>query len=326
MITTRIDRIQRWLRGLAVGAAAIGALCAGPAGAQGYPSKPIEMSVPFAAGGGTDVVARLLAGEMTKMLGQQVVVVNRVGAGGTLAVAHVAKAAPDGYSIGWFTGGPVVLAPIVESNLPYDPARDIIPVSQVQVTDQVIVARPGLKAVNIPELLALAKSNPGAVTMGHTGIGTSQLLAALMLEKLGGVQLNKIPYKGEAPMLADIMGDRVDMGLVTATSAEPLLKAGKIKVLSSGGPKRSHLFPNAQSMSESGFPLFDANSHMGVYVPAGTSQDIVNRLARVVADAVRQPHVRDRLQALGGSPVGSSPQEFAAFLKADRERAERMLK
>lgn len=294
--------------------------------AQNYPSRPIELSVPFAAGGGTDVVARLVSAEMAKLLGEQIVVVNRVGAGGTLAVAHIAKARPDGYSVGWFTGGPVVLAPLVEATLPYNVGRDLIPVSQIQVTDQVLVARLELKANSVPELLAMAKARPGSASMGHTGPGTAQLLAAVMLERQGGVELNKIPYKGEAPMLADIMGERVDVGLVTATSAEPLLKAGKIKVISSGGPVRSHLFPNVPSMAEAGFAQFDANSHMGLYVPTGTPPEIVARLAKTAADVVAQPQVRERLRALGGNPVGSTPQAFAAFLKADRERAEQMLK
>lgn len=302
------------------------AVCACAASAQSYPDRPIQMAVSYAVGGGTDVVARVVAAELSKQLGQSVVVENRVGAGGTLAVAHIAKSAPNGYSIGWFTGGPIILAPITEATLPYDVGRDLIPVSQVQVTDQVMVGRIGMKAANIPELLAMAKASPGSVTMGHTGIGTAQLLAALMLEKMGGISLNKIPYKGEAPMLNDIMGERVDVGLVTATSADPLVKAGKIRILSSGGPKRSHVFPQAQSMAEAGFPLFDANSHMGIYVPTGTPPEIVRKLHQATAEAVRVPQVRERLQAMGGSPVGSSPQEFAAFLKVDRERAERMLK
>ncbi len=215
---------------------ACAALAASSAFAQGaYPTKPIAMSVSYAAGGGTDVVARAVAQELAKQLGQPVVVENRVGAGGTLAVAHVARSAPDGYSIGWFTGGPIVLAPITESALPYNVQRDLVPVSQVQVTDQVLVARPGLEANSIPELVALAKAKPGSVSMGHTGIGTAQLLAAVMLEQMAGIDLNEIPYKGEAPMLNDIMGERVDMGLVTATSAAALVKGGKIKIVGAHG-------------------------------------------------------------------------------------------
>jgi tripartite-type tricarboxylate transporter receptor subunit TctC len=295
--------------------------------AQGsYPNKPIQMAVSYAAGGGTDVVARTMAVELAKHLGQSVVVENRVGAGGTLAVAHVAKSAPDGYSIGWFTGGPIVLAPITEASLPYNVARDLIPVSQVQVTDQVLVARPGLKANSIPELVAVAKAAPGSVSMGHTGIGTAQLLAAVMLERMAGIDLNEIPYKGEAPMLNDIMGERVDLGLVTATSADPLVKAGKIKILSSGGAKRAHLFPNAPSMAEAGYPNFDANSHMGIYVPTGTSPEVVSKLHAAVVSSLKSQQVRDKLQDMGGTPVGSSPQEFAAFLKTDSERAVQMLK
>lgn len=297
------------------------------AAAQGaYPTKPVQMAVSYAAGGGTDVVARVMATELAKELGQSVVVENRVGAGGTLAVAHVAKSTPDGYSIGWFTGGPIVLAPITESSLPYNVQKDLIPVSQVQVTDQVLVARPGLKASSIAEVVALAKANPGSVSMGHTGIGTAQLLAAVMLERMASIDLNEIPYKGEAPMLNDIMGERVDLGLVTATSADPLVKSGKIKILSSGGAKRAYLFPNTPSMAEQGYPNFDANSHMGIYVPAGTPPEIVNKLYAAVAASLRNQQVRDKLQEMGGTPVGSSPQEFAAFLKVDSERAAQMLK
>ena len=302
-------------------------LVASLAAAQGaYPTKPVQMAVSYAAGGGTDVVARVMATELAKQLGQSVVVENRVGAGGTLAVAHVAKSAPDGYSIGWFTGGPIVLAPITEASLPYNVQKDLIPVSQVQVTDQVLVARPGLKANSIAELVALAKANPGSVSMGHTGIGTAQLLAAVMLERMASIDLNEIPYKGEAPMLNDIMGERVDLGLVTATSADSLVKAGKIKILSSGGAKRAYLFPNTPSMAEQGYPNFDANSHMGIYVPTGTPPEIVNKLYAAVATSLKNQQVRDKLQEMGGTPVGSSPQEFAAFLKVDSERAATMLK
>ena len=309
------------------GAAILLALAAGLAVAQGsYPAKPIAMAVSYAAGGGTDVVARVVATELGKQLGQSVVVENRVGAGGTIAVAYVAKAAPDGYTIGWFTGGPIVLAPITETSLPYSVQKDLIPVSQVQTTDQVLVGRIGMKANTIPELVALAKGKAGSVSMGHTGIGTAQLLAAVMLERMAGIELNQIPYKGEAPMLNDIMGERVDMGLVTATSADPLVKAGKIKMLSSGGARRSHLFPNTPSMAEAGYPNFDANSHMGIYVPTGTPPEIIAKLHAAVVAAVKNPAVRDRLLEMGGSPVGSSPQEFAAFLKQDSERAVQMLK
>lgn len=303
------------------------ALVASWALAQGsYPNKPVAMAVSYAAGGGTDVVARTMAQELAKQLGQSVIVENRVGAGGTLAVAHVAKSAPDGYSIGWFTGGPIVLAPITESALPYNVQKDLIPVSQVQVTDQVLVARPGLKANSIQELVALAKANPGKVSMGHTGIGTAQLLAAVMLERMAGIDLNEIPYKGEAPMLNDIMGERVDLGLVTATSADALVKSGKVKMLSSGGAKRAHLFPNTPSMAEQGYPNFDANSHMGIYVPTGTPREVINKLHAAVVASLKNPQVRDKLQDMGGTPVGSSPEEFAAFLKVDSDRAAQMLK
>ena len=296
------------------------------AAAQTYPVKPIMMAVSFAAGGGTDVVARTVATELSKILGQQVVVENRVGAGGTLAVAHVAKSAPDGYNIGWFTGGPIVLAPITEASLPYDVGRDLIPVSLVQITDQVIVGRLGMKANNVQDVIALAKAGSEAVSFSHTGIGTAQLLAAVMLESMANVRMLKVPYKGEANMLADIMGERVDLGLVTATSADALVKGGKIKVISSGGPKRAYLFPSVASMAEQGFPNFDANSHMGIYVPTGTPAEIVAKLNAAVAAAVRLPTVRERLQSMGGTPVGGSQAEFATFLKADRDRAAQMLK
>jgi tripartite-type tricarboxylate transporter receptor subunit TctC len=309
-----------------VAAGAVLASACALAAAQAWPSRPIQMAVSYAAGGGTDVVARTVGAELSKVLGQQIVVENRVGAGGTLAVAYVAKAAPDGYNIGWFTGGPIVLAPITEASLPYDVGRDLVPVSMVQVTDQVLVARPGFKAGTVQELVALAKASPGQVSMSHTGIGTAQLLAAVMLENMAGIQLLKVPYKGESNMLADIMGERVDLGLVTATSADPLVKAGKIKIVSAGGPKRAYLFPNTPSMAEAGYPNFDANSHMGLYVPTGTPPEVVNRLHGAVAQVVRLPAVREKLQAMGGTPVGSSPQEFAAFLKTDRERAAQMLK
>ena len=301
------------------------AVSAGTAASQVYPDKPIRMAVSYAAGGGTDVVARVIAAELTKTLGQSVIVENRVGAGGTLAVAYVAKSTPDGYSIGWFTGGPIVLAPILDPALPYDVGRDLIPVSQVQVTDQVLVGRPGLGASDIKELVALAKASPGKVSMAHTGPGTAQLLAALMLENMAGIELLQVGYKGEAPMLTDIMGERVDIGLVTATSADSLVKSGKVKIISSGGPTRAHLFPKALSMAEAGYPKFDANSHMGIYVPAGTPPAIVRKLHSAVAAAVQVPEVKEKLQALGGTPVGSSPQEFAVFLKADHDRAKQML-
>lgn len=302
-----------------------GFLCS-PVSAQGYPERPIEMTVSYSAGGGTDVIARIVAKAMSDLLGQQVLVVNRPGAGGAISVMHVVRSRPDGYSIGWFTGGPIILAPITEKNLQYNVSRDLIPVSLVQTTDQVLVARPGLKANTIPELISLAKSHPGEVTMGHTGNGTAQLLAAQMLEKQGGITLNKIPYKGEANMLTDMMGGRLDMGLITASSAEPLAQTGKIKLLSSGGAVRAHLFPKTPSMAESGFPKFDANSIMGIFVPAGTPKAVVEKLAGVARQVVQMPEIREKLQSRGGQPVGSTPQEFSAYLAQSREQAEKMLK
>ena len=297
------------------------------AGGQSYPTKPIRLIVGFAAGGPTDVIARVLAQHMTAPLGQSVVVDNRTGANAIIATDLVARAAPDGYTALFSSLSLLVNAILSPDKIKYDPFKDFAPVSNAASLPMVVVTRPSTPVNSMRELIALAKRRPGEVTYGSAGHGGSAHLAGAMLEAMGHVRMTHIPFRGNAPALTDVMAGQVTFMVYPIIGIADFVSANKLKVLAVGTARRHPDFPNVPTAAESGFPGFEQCAPwVGMLVPAGTPAPVVNRLSDEMRKALAKPEVATRLHALGAEVIGDSPAEFAAFLKKDYERWARVIK
>ena len=295
------------------------------AGAQNYPTKPVRIVVPFPAGGGVDLTARTVSQKLTDYLGQQVVIDNRAGAAGTIGAEHVAKSAPDGYTLLVAGPGSVAVAPLLFPKLGYNPLKDLAPITMLVTMPYIIVAHPSVPAKNAAELIALAKANPGKLNMASGGAGTGQHLAGEFFNVLAGIKMIHIPYKGTAPAIADIMGGHADLTF-SDPSVLPQLQAGRLKVLGVSGTKRYPPLPNVPTVNESGLPGFDALNWYPLMAPAGTPRDLVMRLNTEAIKALNSPDVRDKLMAQGLIPAPMSPEQLGQFIREDYERWARVIK
>jgi tripartite-type tricarboxylate transporter receptor subunit TctC len=284
--------------------------------AANYPGKPVHIVVPFAAGGAVDALARMVAPGLGESLGQPIVVDNRPGAGGNLAADSVAKSAPDGYTLLLTTNGHAI-SPALYRKLPFDAVKDFSPVTQLLATTLILVASPGFSAANTRELIALAKTKPGALNYGSTGIGNPLHLTMELLKTSAGIDIVPVPYKGDAPLSAALMSGEVDVAVVPLATSVQNIRAGRIKALAVTGARRISSLPAVPTIAESGIPGFDSTSWQGLFAPAGTSREIVERLQREIAKALNAPDVRERLTGLGGDIVASTPGEFETKFKAD---------
>jgi tripartite-type tricarboxylate transporter receptor subunit TctC len=296
--------------------AALAALCAGVAHAQSYPGKPIHIFVPFAAGGAVDALARIVSPKLGDSLGQPILVENRPGAGGNLAADLVAKSAPDGYTVLLTTNGHAI-SPALYRKLPFDAVKDFAPVTQLLATTLILVANPKFPAANTRELIALARAKPGALNYGSTGVGNPLHLTMELLKISAGVDIVPVPYKGDAPLSTALMAGEVDVAVVPLATSVQNIKAGRIKALAVTGTRRLASLPEVPTVAESGIPGFDSTSWQGLFAPAGTPREIVERLQRETAKALNAPEVRERLTGLGGEVVASTPEQFEAKFKAD---------
>jgi tripartite-type tricarboxylate transporter receptor subunit TctC len=304
---------QAWF----VFAAAVAALVlANGALAQPYPSKPIRIVVPFAAGGAVDQLARILAAKLQESFGQPVVVENRTGAGGTTGAADVAKSAPDGYSILQQTNGQAI-SPALYKSLPFDTLRDFTPVTQLVATSTVLVANSKLPVRSAKELFALAREKPGKLNYGMTGVGNSLHLTMEMIKRAAGIDIQPIPYRGDAPLNTALVAGEVDVAVVPLVAVLPHLQSGAIRALAVNSAKRSPLMPDVPTMSEDGIPGFEASGWQGWFVPAKTPPEIVAAIHREAEKAIRDPAVAKRLIAMGNEPVASTPEVFAAKFRDD---------
>jgi len=303
----------------------IGALLAAPllAAAQGYPSKAVRMVIPFAPGGASDFVGRILQPSLSELLGQQVVIDNRPGASGNIGVEVTARAAPDGYTVLLGNVGSIAINPGVFPKLPANPLKDLIAVTQVVDVPGVLVANPAFAPNSVKEFVAYAKANPGKVNYASPGSGSQNRLE---MEKLrsaaGGLDMVHVPYKGGAgPAVAALAAGETHVMFVTASSAMPLIKAGRVKVLAVAAPKRLEPLPDVPTMTEAGYPTFETGSWQGVFVPAGTPKEVVERLYAVTVKTMQAREVRERL-AHGGVEVvtSASPAAFAQFVADETER------
>jgi tripartite-type tricarboxylate transporter receptor subunit TctC len=301
---------------VAVGIIAI-LILAGPARAQDYPTKPIHLVVPFAAGGATDVLARLVGERLTASLGQQVVVDNRPGAGGNIGSDLVARAEPDGYTILMGAVGTHAINPSLYPKMPYDPVKDFAPVTLVASVPNVLVVNPEVPAKSVQELIDLAKAKPGELNFASSGNGTSIHLSGELFKAMTGTDIVHVPYKGSGPAVTDLLGGQVQMMFDNMPSSLPHVKAGKLRALGVTSAKRSPALPEVPTIAEAGVPSYDATSWFGILAPAGTSEPVVTRLQGAIVQALGEPEMRQRMADLGAEPVGDTPAEFGQFIAAE---------
>ena len=310
----------------ALAALTLAAATAGALAQATFPNRPVRLVVPYAPGGALDVSARIVAAEMGKSLGQQVIVDNRPGAAGTLGADLVAKSAPDGYTLCWCPTGPLTITPLSDPKVPYQPLKDLAPVSHAINMENVIMARKDFPAGSLKELIALAKASSQGFTYGTPGSGGTHHLGGEWFRNETGANLVHVPYKGENPAVADLLGGQIDLVFGSASLAAPLLKEGKIKVIGNVGSTRSQLLPEVPTVVEAGFPHYAWYNFIGINAPAGTPPAVIDILGRAVAKAVREPAVREKFVSMGFEAVGSTPREYASFLDQQTAIWGRLLK
>lgn len=288
--------------------------------AQAWPSKPIKVVVPFTAGGSTDTVARIVAEKLTTRLGQPVIVDNRAGAGGAIGSEVVAKSPPDGYTYLVGTSSTMAIIPHLYSKPPYDPIRGFTPVILLGTADIDIVINPKLPVRSVKELVAYAKANPGKLTYASGGNGSISHLLGEYFQSMAGVKMLHVPYKGDAQMTTDLIGGQVDMAFGTAVVFLPHVKSGKVVAIAVTNPKRSTTQKDLPTVSEAGVPGYEAVQWFGIAAPAGTPHEIVQRMNDEIHAILEQPDVRARFTDLGFDVVGDKPEDFAAFVRSENEK------
>ncbi|MVW72786.1 tripartite tricarboxylate transporter substrate binding protein [Bordetella sp. 15P40C-2] len=284
-----------------------------------YPDKPVTLIVPYPPGGATDVVARLIAQRLSDDWKQQVVVNNKPGAGTTIAAEFVARSPGDGYTLYETTAAHTISASLY-SRLNYDPIKDFAPVTLTVTIPLVLVTAPGVPAKNLQELITYAKESPNGVTVASTGNGTPQHLTAELFKEKTGAKLVHVPYKGDAPMVTDLMGGQVQMAFVTLSAALPHIKSGKLNAIALAHPRRVEAISNVPTMAEAGMPGFEAATWFGLFGPASLPNDMRQKIYQDVSRIVAQPDVTKMLQDMGGDVNNSSPEEFQKFINAEAAR------
>jgi len=288
--------------------------------AQPYPSKPIHIVVPYTAGGPADLLVRGLGMKLAEKWGQQVVVENRPGANEIIAAEAVAKAAPDGYT--WLVASDAVftLNASLYSKLPYDPVKDLVPVSKLVTANLLLVTRPDFPANSVKEFIDYAKQNPGKLSYGSVGAGGVNHLAMSWFNSLNGLQMEHVPYKGLVQALQDVITGRIDTMFAVIGGALPFVQSNKLKALAVSGKARSGVLPNVPTFAEVGYPSFDASFYFAIAAPAGTPRDILTKFASEASQIVNSAEFKEKyLTQLGFEPVGDTPEQFAAFLVNDRK-------
>jgi tripartite-type tricarboxylate transporter receptor subunit TctC len=294
-------------------------VCAQPlvASAQAWPARPITIIVPFVPGGTTDIVAREIGQKLSESLGKQVIIDNRGGGGGTLGAAIAAKAAPDGYTLFMSTIAHTIAPSLYKKGLPYDFIKDFAPITVVASVPNILIVNPALPVQTEKELITYLKANPNKVSFGSAGNGSVEHLSGEMFRFMTGTDIVHIPYKGGAPMLADLMSGQIQMSIETSGAAAPYIRTGKVRALGVSTAKRSPAFPDVPTMSEAGVPGYEVTTWYGLLAPTGTPPDIINRIHGQVVKALASPDMKKRLDDIGAEPGGMSPAEFAAFIVSE---------
>jgi tripartite-type tricarboxylate transporter receptor subunit TctC len=301
---------------------------AGPAAQaqQPYPTRPITMIVPFAAGGPTDVLARILAQQMGPSLGAQIVVENVTGAGGTIGSARVAKAAPDGYTLLLANAAQIVVNPSLFDKMSYDPLKDLAPISQVAATPNILTVPNDLPVRSVQELVALVRATPGKYSFGSAGVGTSQHLAGELFKRTARLDLAHIPYRGATAVITDLLGSRITMYFGSIAPLLPLIREGKLHGLAVTSLDRFAATPELPTVAESGFPGFDVTASFGLMAAAGTPAGVIDKINRDTVRVLGQGDLRRRLADIGVVTIGNSPAEFSAALKAEAVQWAKLIK
>lgn len=308
-------------------ACALGIAVSATAMAQEYPTKTIRIIVGYAPGGTTDIIARILAARLTETMGQSVIVENRAGAGGNIGADLVAKAAPDGYTLQLGTAGNMTINPSLYKNMPFDTVRDFQAVSLIAMLPNLMVVNPKVPAKTVQEFVAWAKSHPGKVFFGSSGIGNTPHMTGELFNLATGLSMIHVPYKGSGPALTDLIGGTgVQVMFDNMPSAIGHVRSGNLRAIAVTSPERVKSEPNIPTVSESGFPDFEVVTWFGLFAPAGTPSAVVDRLNREVADAIRVPKIKKQLNDLGAEPVSNSPAEFSKLVKTDRDRWAKVVK
>ncbi len=315
----RACEAKRSLRRAAVAALGLVAVFVAPACAQTWPTRPIRLTVPFAAGGANDIVARLIQPDLERALGQPVIIENKPAATGTVGTDQVAKAAPDGYSLLMaFTTHTV--NPAVNAKLPYDTERDLAPIVLIGKSPLLFIVNPKVPAKTLGEFVALAKQNPGKFNYGTPGAASQAHLLVALWSKLAGIEMQHIPYRGGAPAVLGTVTGEVQLTLMSPIASLAQINAGTLRPLASGSAERDPHFPDLPSVSESGFPGFEAVAWVGLFTTAGVPAEIVTRLNAQVNRIIRQPGIAAKFDEQGMTPAGGTPAEFGAFISRELAR------
>jgi len=301
------------------------ALSMGNAFAQ-YPDKAVTVVVPYATGGGYDRIARLVTPILSERLGQTFLVVNRGGAGGTIGMSSVAKAAPDGYTLVVAGMGDLAIAPSLYNKLPYDAQKDFAPIAMMATFSLVLGVHPKMPVKSVAELIAMAKANPGKISFASSSVGSTGHLSAELFKSMAGIELLHVPYKGTGPALTDLMGGQVNMMFTEFGSVLPNVKAGRVNALAVSTPTRSKDLPSVPTMSESGLPGFEVTGWWGLFAPAGTPPAIINRLHSEVVAAMSRPDLRERLATVAAEPATLSLDRFRTQIQEDVVKFQRAVK
>jgi tripartite-type tricarboxylate transporter receptor subunit TctC len=296
------------------------AMAAGVAHAQTWPDRPVRMIVPFPAGSSADVAARIIGNELNARLGQQLVIDNRPGASGNIGSDVIAKAAPDGYTLGFATTSTHAVAVGLSPSLPYDPVKSFAPIALISVSPYVLVVQPKLAANNLAELIALAKSKPGVISYGSAGLASLAHLASALFENLAGVKLNHIPYKSSAQSVVDLVAGRLDMQFATIPPTISNINAGQVRALATTGARRVSALPNVPTMGEAGMANYEASLWLAVVAPAATPPEIVSRVNREIVEILNMPRIKEALAVQGMETEPGPPDALAALIGSEIEK------
>jgi tripartite-type tricarboxylate transporter receptor subunit TctC len=303
-----------------------GVLLASDAAAQAYPTKSIRFVVPYPPGGPLDTVARLTAQKVSASLNQPVIVDNKPGAGGNIGADIVAKSPADGYTILMGAVATHAINLTLYASIPYDPVRDFAPVTQLASTPNILIVHPSIPASDVRELIAYAQANPGKLNFGSGSTGSAGHLAGELFKAMARVEMTHVPYKGAAPAMQDLVGGQIQLMFDNLASALGQVRAGKVKGLAVTTARRTALAPDLPTLAESGLPGFDISTWFGVFVPAGTPREVVDRLHAEFTRALAAADVREKIVSLGAEPVGSRPEEFAAYIQREARKYAGLIK
>ena len=282
-----------------------------------YPDRPIRLIVAYPPGGGTDIIARLIVPELSKRLGQSITIENRGGASGNIGTEAAVNSTPNGYTLLMGNIGPNAINVSIFKKLPYQPERDLAPISLVAITPNILVANTNFPAKSIAELITFAKASPGKVNYPSAGAGTSSHLAGVLFCSIANVEMVHVPYKGGGLAMNDLLGGQVDIYFATMPAAMPFIKSGKLKPLGVTSEKRSLVLPNVPTIAESGLSGYSATTWYGLYAPKGTPVDIVQKIHDVTVEVIKTPEVREQMIQRGFEPIGNTPDQFAGFISSE---------